>query len=267
MDYNKIEHITKQDIITEDFSELIIDFSTKELVQRYDVKGSTHKSTNTEKKLITIHLTLLNVDELCELLVELHSVGCDLNSIVYSIDSFVFPLFGLLQMNLNDNDTCKLIDTLTNCNYKFNERTYYNGGNNILSLLLAFKPKSAIKLLELGVDCNVKNVTLDTVYSATKNIAEYLYPEEYDELLKSNDLFNNKNEIIKEYKNILKLLEDKNISDDVTDKLYLDVEKYIADCVEKNHLSMEEEDLLRHFVYETYIARINTVMTAVVDKN
>ena len=47
MDYNKIEHITNQDIITEYFSELIIDFSTKELVQRYDVKGSLHKCTNT----------------------------------------------------------------------------------------------------------------------------------------------------------------------------------------------------------------------------
>ena len=63
MDYNKIEHITNQDIITEYFSELIIDFSTKELVRRYDVKGSVHKCTNTEKKLITSHLTLLNGDD------------------------------------------------------------------------------------------------------------------------------------------------------------------------------------------------------------
>ena len=241
-----------QNMVKKYFSNMCKDYLEKKL----EPNGEKRKSTMTEDAII--FACMQNND--FSPLKELYDVGCDLNSVIFPMENQIYSLFSIWYMSLNDDQTCDLIDVLKECNYDFNERTLYNGGNYVLSCALGFKPKATKKLIDMGISCNVTNETLDTVYNSVKDMANYVFPKDYDEILKKRGIFSEKEKIINSYKDLLKFLDKKGINGDISDPFYDDLNKYLDICKNKYSLNDKDFDELKRALYGIVLNVVNSTL-------
>lgn len=254
-----IEELLQKITKTEEFMSFVNTFSqkviTENIISILEDKNAGRKPTNLEKFII---LKCLHSKKDIPLM-NLKNVGVNLNAMFLPMSDFLFTLSTSLEKTNDDDRFCELIDKLNECGYNFNERTIYNGSNILLSCVLSFKPKSALKLLQLGVDYNVTNKTQDTIYKSTKDIANYAYEETYDELLSNKNLLDKKDEIINNYKILLNYLEQNNITDNVNDEFYKDIDEYIEKISQANALNEEDTAELKSALYDGIILTVSKI--------
>lgn len=254
-----LENILQNLQTSEEFNSFLKEYSSKiikeHVISRFTNTDGMRNLTNCEKMILVKSFNSKAIPPLKEL----NIVKANLNTFIIPMENRLFTLFSLLEKIRSDEETCELIDELKESNYNLNERTIYNGGNTVLTCVLSMKPKSAMKLLQLGVTHNVTNQTLDTVYKATKDLANYVLPDIYDEILEQRNLLDKKEELIKEYKKLLNYLEQNNITSDINDEYYSEVDEYIDKLVKENSLNEEEKQQLKNALYNILTNVINRI--------